>query len=158
LIDYFLACLKNGDAEALKSYEYELESNFLRQLHGIHDVAMYFSNMRLSVSTTLSAHERGLWGDTFFIWWLSNWINISVGICSLTIKRRYLLFNKGASHNPYFILFHDSNGISGHYEPLLYRKMSTRNVEVAHIYLSFFCKDLELQWGQIIHRIDSYGL
>jgi hypothetical protein len=158
LIDYFLACFKNGDAEALNSYEYELESDFLRQLHGIHDVATYFSKMWLSASAALPAHERGLWGDTFCIRWLSNWLNISVGIWSLTRKRRYLLFNKGASGNPYCILFHDANGLSGHYEPLLYRKMSMCNVEVAHIYLSFFCKDLESQWERIMHRIDSHGL
>jgi hypothetical protein len=45
LIDYFLACLKNGNAEALNSYEYKLESDFLRQLHEIHDVTTYFSKM-----------------------------------------------------------------------------------------------------------------
>ena len=72
LIDYFLTCFKNGDVEALQSYEYELESVFFRELHGIHDVSMYFSKMQLSASPVLPAHERGLWGDTFCIWWLSN--------------------------------------------------------------------------------------
>ena len=72
LIDYFLTYFKNGDAEALQSYEYELESDFLRQLHGIHDVVTYFSKMWLSASSVLPAHERGLWGDTFCIRWLSN--------------------------------------------------------------------------------------
>ena len=124
LIDYFLACFKNGDVEALQFYEYELESDFLRQLHGIHDVATYFSKMWLSTSPILPAHERGIWGDTFCIRWLSNWMNISVGIWSLTRKTRYLLFNKIASNNPYCILFHDANFVSGHYEPLLYIKMS----------------------------------
>jgi hypothetical protein len=65
LIDYFLGCLKNGDVEALELYEYELASDFLLQLHGIHDVTMYFSKMWLSASAILPAHERGLWGDTF---------------------------------------------------------------------------------------------
>jgi hypothetical protein len=158
LIDYFLSCFKNGDVEALESYEYELESDFLRQLHGIHDVATYFSKMRLSASPVLPAHERGLWGDTFCIRWLSNWLNISVGIWSLTRKTRYLLFNKTASDNPYCILFHDANVVSGHYEPLLYRKMSICNVEGPHIYLSVICKDLESQWKRILHRIDCHGL
>ena len=72
LIDYFLTYFKNGDAEDLQSYEYELESNFLRQLHGIHDVAMYFSKMWLSASPIMPSHERELWGDTFCIRWLSN--------------------------------------------------------------------------------------
>ena len=84
LIDHFLACLENGNVEALESYQYELAFDFLCQLHGIHDVATYFSKMRLSTSPTLPAHERGLWGDTFCIRWLSNWLNISVGIWSLT--------------------------------------------------------------------------
>jgi hypothetical protein len=145
LIDYFLGCLKNGDVEALESYEYELESDFLRQLHGIHDVQMYFSKMRLSASPILPAHERGLWGDTFCIRWLSKWLNISIGIWSLTRKTRYLLFNKTASDNPYCILFHDANVVSGHYEPLLYKKLSICNVEEAYIYLSLICKDLESQ-------------
>jgi hypothetical protein len=43
MIDYLLGCLKNGDIEALESYEYEPESDFLRQLHGMHDVTTYFS-------------------------------------------------------------------------------------------------------------------
>jgi hypothetical protein len=119
LIDYLLGYLKNGDAEALDSYEYKLESDFLQQLHGIHDVATYFSKMRLFASPILPTHERGIWGDTFFIWWLSNWLNISIEIWSLTRKTIYLLFNKIASNNPYCIVFHDANVVSGHYEPLL---------------------------------------
>jgi hypothetical protein len=125
LIDYLLGCLKNGDAEALESYEYKLEYDFLRKLHGIHDVATYFSKTRLSASPIPPTHERGIWGDTFCIQWLSNWLNISIVIWSFTSsKTRYLLFNKTASNNPYCILFHDANAVSGHYEPLLYRKMS----------------------------------
>jgi hypothetical protein len=143
LIDYFLACLKNGNAEALESYQYQLASDFLWQFHGIHDVATYFSKMQLSGSTILPAHERGLWGDTFCILWLSKWLNISIGIWSLTIKTRYLLFNKTASSDPYCILFHDANPISGHYEPLLYIKLSICNIGGPHIYFSLICKDLE---------------
>jgi len=62
LIDYFLGYLKNGDAEALESYEYELASDFLWELHEIHDVTTYFSKMQLSGSTILPVHERGLFG------------------------------------------------------------------------------------------------
>ena len=105
-------------------------------MHGIHDVATYFSKMWLSTSPILPAHERGIWGDTFCIWWLSNWLNISVGIWSLTRKTRYILFNKTASNNPYCMLFHDANVVIGHYEPILYRKMFICNVEEDHIYLS----------------------
>jgi hypothetical protein len=42
LIDHFLACLENCNVEALESYQYELASDFLCQLHGIHDVSTYF--------------------------------------------------------------------------------------------------------------------
>src|ERR1700678_4422190 len=43
LIDHFLTCLHNGDLEAASSYEYELASDFLYQLHGVHDVHTYLS-------------------------------------------------------------------------------------------------------------------
>jgi hypothetical protein len=152
LIDYFLGCLKNGDAKALESYEYKLESDFLQQLHGIHDVVAYFSKMWLCAYPILPTHERGLWGDTFCIRWLYNWLNISIGIWSLTRKTRYLLFNKNASNNPYCILFHDDNVVSGHYEPLLYKKNSICNIGGPCIYF------LESQWKRIMHRIDSHGL
>jgi hypothetical protein len=85
-------------------------------------------------------------------------MNISVGIWSLTRKTRYLLFNKIASDNPYCILFHDANVISGHYEPLLYRKMSICNIEGPRIYLSIICKDLQSQWKRILHGIYFHGL
>jgi hypothetical protein len=67
LIDYFLTCFKNGDVKALQSYEYELESDFLRQLHRIQDVTTYFSKMWLSASPVLPPNERVLWGDTVCI-------------------------------------------------------------------------------------------
>jgi hypothetical protein len=98
-------------------------------------VATYFSNIRLSASPVLPTHQRGLWGDTFCIQWLSNSLNISVGIWSLTRKARYLLFNKTASENPYCILFNDVDALNCHYEPLLYRKMSICNIEGPRIYL-----------------------
>jgi hypothetical protein len=107
LIDYFLTFFKNGNVKALQSYEYELEYDFLQQLHGIQDVTSYFSKMWFSASPILPPHERGLWEDTFCIWWLSNWLNISVGIWSLKRETRYILFNKSASDNPYCIIFHD---------------------------------------------------
>jgi hypothetical protein len=53
LIDHFLACLENGNIEALESYQYELASDFLYQLHGIHDVSTYLSKMWFSASATL---------------------------------------------------------------------------------------------------------
>jgi hypothetical protein len=40
LIGHFLVFLENDNVEALDSYQYELASNFLFQLHGLHDVSM----------------------------------------------------------------------------------------------------------------------
>jgi hypothetical protein len=114
LNDHFLVCLENGDVEALESYQYKLAFDFLCQLHGIHYVTTYFSKMWLSGYATLLAHERGLWGDTFCIRWLSKCMNISIGIRALIRKTRYLLFNKIASRDPYCILFHDAIPVSGH--------------------------------------------
>jgi hypothetical protein len=45
LIDHFLVCLDNGDIEALESYQYELGSDFLHELHGICDINIYLSKM-----------------------------------------------------------------------------------------------------------------
>jgi len=158
LIDYFLGCLKNGDIEALDSYGSKLASDFLWQLHGIHDVTTYFSKMWFFASAIIPTHESGIWGDTFCIWWMSKWLNISIGIWSLTRKTRYLLFNKTASSDPYCILFHDANPVSDHYEPLLYRNLSICNLGGPHIYFSFIFKDLESQWKHIMHLIHYLGL
>ena len=51
----FLGFLENGNIEALESYQYELGSNFLYQLHGIHDVYTYLSTFFLSNSIPLLA-------------------------------------------------------------------------------------------------------
>jgi len=127
-------------------------------LHGIHDVSTYISKMRLSTSATLPPHERGLWGDTFCMQWLAKWLNISIGIWSLTRKRRYLLFNKTASIDPYCILFHDAIPLSGHYETLLYKTLSICNIGGSNIYLSLACKDLQSHWKWIMHHIHSHVL
>jgi hypothetical protein len=78
--------------------------------------------MRFFASTNLNETERGLWGDTFCIRWLAKWLNVSIGIWSLTKKTRYFLFNKDANTYQYCILFHDANPINGHYEPLFAKK------------------------------------
>jgi hypothetical protein len=122
LIDHFLFCLNNGDVEALQSHQYELAYDFLYQLHGIHDVQTYLHKMRFSASTNLNQTERGLWGDTFCIRWLDKWLNVSIGIWSLTKKTRYFLFNKDENTEQYCILFHDANPINGHFEPLIFQK------------------------------------
>jgi hypothetical protein len=158
LIDHFLTCLQNGDLEASTSYQYELASDFLYQLHGVHDVHTYLSRMRLSASPNVNINERGLWGDTFCIRWLAKWLNIPVAIWSLTRKTRYLYFNRDAAIDPYCILFHDANPVSGHYEPLLYKKLSTCNFEETNTYLSQMCENLECHWNSIMHRMHTHGL
>jgi hypothetical protein len=158
LIDHFLACLQNGDLEAFQSYEYELATDFLYQLHGVDNVHTYLSRMRLSASPNLNINNRGLWGDTFCIRWLAKWLNIPVAVWSLTRKTRYLYFNKDANIDPYCILFHDANPVCGHYEPLLYKKLSACNFEEANNYLSQICKNLECHWNSIMHRMHSHGL
>jgi hypothetical protein len=110
-----LVCLDNGDIEALESYELELGSDFLYELHGIHDINIYLSKMWLSASSNVNENERGLWGDTFFIRWLEKWLNISIVVWSLTRKTKYFHFNRNANADPNCILFHDANPISGHY-------------------------------------------
>jgi hypothetical protein len=124
LIDHFLVCLRNGDVEALESYQYELASDFLYQLHIIRDVETYLSKMRLAASSNVNENERGLWGDAFCIRWLARWLNISITVWSLTRKTRYLHFNRNANGDPCCILLHDANLVSGHCEPLLYKKPS----------------------------------
>jgi hypothetical protein len=85
-------------------------------------------------------------------------MNISIGIWSLTRKKIYLLFNKIASTDPYCILFHNVNPVSGHYEPLIYRKLPICNLGGIHIYLSLICKYLESHWKRIMDRIHFHGL
>jgi hypothetical protein len=75
-IDHFLHCLQNNDSEALLSYKYELDSNTLYELHGLTDVDMYMWRMWLSATPDQTSNECGLWGDLFYLKWLSKWLNI----------------------------------------------------------------------------------
>ena len=99
--------------------------------------------MRLYASTNGVAIEQGLWGDTFCIRWISNWLNISVVVWSLKNTERNFLFNKDANTNPYCILYHDTNSDCGHYEPLLCKRQPAMNIEKSNDYLSLICKDLQ---------------
>ena len=49
--------------------------------------------------------ERGLWGDTFCIRWLSKWFNIPIGVWSLKMKTRYLFLNHDLDSIPLNIFF-----------------------------------------------------
>jgi hypothetical protein len=94
MVDHFLLSLNHGNVDALESFQYELASDFLYQLHDIHDVGVYLSKMWLYASMNQSENERGIWGDTFFIRWLANWLNISITVWVVTRKIRYFLFNE----------------------------------------------------------------
>jgi hypothetical protein len=158
MVDHFLLFLHNGNIDALESFQYELGSEFLYQLHDIHDVGAYLSKMWLYASANQPENERGIWGDTFFIRWLANWINISITVWSVTRKRRYLIFNKNASRDLYCILFHDNNPLGGHYEPLLYKIYSICNFGRSNTYLSLVCKELEFHWKRRMQDMHSCGL
>jgi hypothetical protein len=112
----------------------------------------------LSASSNVNENERGLWGDTFCIRWLEKWLNISIAVWSLMRKTKYLHFNKNANADPYCILFHDANPVSGHYEPLLYKKLARCNLEQPNTYLSPMCKNLEYYWKCNMDKMHSYGL
>jgi hypothetical protein len=76
----------------------------------------------------------------------------------MTRRTRYLYFNKDAAIDPYCILFHDANPACGHYEPLLYKKLSTCNLEEPNAYLSLMCKNLECHWNSMMHKMLTHGL
>ena len=78
--------------------------------------------MQISAYTSATGIEQGLWGDTFCIRWIANWLNILVVGWLLKNKSRYFLFNKDTNTSPYCILFHDTNSDCKHYESLLYKK------------------------------------
>jgi hypothetical protein len=65
LIDYFLTCFKNGNVEALQSYEYKLESDYLRQLHGIMMWLCIFQRCGC-LHLQFFLHIRGDFGDIHF--------------------------------------------------------------------------------------------
>ena len=94
LVDKLIFFLHNGNIYALESFQYEFVLEFLYQLHDIHDVGVYLSKMWLYASMNQSENERGIWGDTFFIRWLANWLKISITVWVVTRKIRYFLFNE----------------------------------------------------------------
>jgi hypothetical protein len=66
-IDCFLVCLNNIDIDALESYQYEIGSNFMHELHQIRDINIYISKMQLSAFSNVNENDRALWGHAFFI-------------------------------------------------------------------------------------------
>ena len=101
--------------------------------------------------------ERGLWGDTFCIRWLSKWLNIPIGVWSLTMKTRYLFFNHHLDTIPLKNSFHDTDPISGHFEPLLHKKLPRWNF-VQNYYLSPLWKYLEKHYESIVNEMKIHGL
>lgn len=75
--------------------------------------------MRLFAKPCTPPTEVGLWGDIFCIHWLSNWLKIQICVWSTTVGKKYLHYNKSLQSERYYLLFHDANPRSGHFEPLL---------------------------------------
>ena len=69
-----------------------------------------------------------------------------------------MLFNRNANTDPYCILFHDSNAISGHYEPLLYKNLGKYNFKASNTYFLAMCKYLEDHSKCIACDMHSHGL
>lgn len=128
----------------------------LSQLHGIHDVDTYLHKMKFSASNSNFESERGLWGDTFCIRWLSKWLNIPIGVWPLTRKTKYLFFNHHLDTIPLNILFHDTNPVTGNFEPLLHKILPRCN-SVQNYYLSPLCKNLENHYESIFHEMKIHG-
>jgi len=80
--------------------------------------------------------------------------------CSLVTNEetKYFHFNKNASADPYYMLFHDANLVSGLYEPLLYKKLARCNIEQPDTCLSPMCKNLEYYWKCNMEKMHYYGL
>ena len=151
LIDHFFVCLAHGDVDALESYQYDLEPKSLCQEHKIHDVDTYFLRMQIFSFPIVVDIKQRLWGYSFCIQWLANWLNISVAVWFVKNKARCYLFKKYAKPNPYCILFHNTTSNRGHYEPLLYKKTPILNLDQPNHFLSHVCKDLQNYWNSIVH-------
>ena len=126
-IDYYMSCLQRGEKDAIDSYNLELNSQTLYDLHKVTSIASYLHRMQLSASPTRGNSEIGLWGDVFCIHWLSKWLNIQECVWSLTRGKKYLHFNSTSHAESYSLLFHDNNPLYGHFEPLVSSKFSFTN-------------------------------
>ena len=119
IIEHFRACLEKQDEEAIRSYELELNSNSLIEMHNVNDPEIYLDKMCKSAVIDILPEDRGLWGDIFCVHWASNWLRRPIRIWSKSQARSYLHFNSTLSTDTYDILFHDENPLAGHFEPLL---------------------------------------
>ena len=136
-VQYFRKCLENQDEEAISSYENELHEQSLKEMHNISSRELYLDKMTRSASQDIPLESRGLWGDIFYIHWLSNWLKIPIRVWSKTNAIAYLHFNSSLATNTYDILFHDEHPLNGHFEPLvstqqsnsLYEEMTKSNVK-----------------------------
>ena len=77
-IEYFKSCLEKQDPEAIASYENELNTCSLMEMHGVNDREVYLHRMSKSTSIDIASCDRGLLGGIFCIHWISNWLKISI--------------------------------------------------------------------------------
>ena len=59
-IEYFKSCLEKQDPEAIASYENELNTCSLMEMHGVNDREVYLHRMSKSTSIDIASCDRGL--------------------------------------------------------------------------------------------------
>ena len=122
VIEHFRACLQKRDEKAIESYQVELNSHSLMEMHKLTDPKVYLNKMSKSTTTNIAPNDRGLWGDGFCIHWASNWLKIPIQVWLKTKGTVYFHFNWKLTTYTYGILFHDENWLVGHFEPLLWKR------------------------------------
>ena len=60
-IQHFKYCLEKNDQEALASYQHELNTYSLMEMHNVNDPEVYLEQMSKSASSLLPLEDRGLW-------------------------------------------------------------------------------------------------
>ena len=157
-IQHFKYCLQTNDKEALVSYQHELNTYSLMEMHNVNDPEVYLEQMSKSASSLLPLEDRGLWGDMFCIHWLSKWLSIPIRVWSKTKMKPYLYFNSTLVNNTYDILFHDENPLAGHFEPLLCKKQIHMINDHLHTEKTTRYENIDHQWIQIQNRMLANGL
>ena len=79
-IEHFIAYFQKQDTEAIASYQLELNSDLLIEMHNISELEEYLNKMSRSTSIDIAIDNRGLWGDIFCIHWASNWLRIPIRV------------------------------------------------------------------------------
>ena len=132
--------MQKQDKEAITSYQIELNSFSLMEMHSVNDPEVYLDKIYRPASIDITPEHRGLWGDIFCIHWASIWIKIPIRIWSKSQGKCYLHFNSNLSEDTYDILFHDENALVGHFELMLRKRKiyGSSNLEEKKL-MKFIC-------------------